>query len=173
MIGRATGMDSRALNDLEKAALLHDLGKLALPGTLLRKAGALDATEWDAIRSHPFVGAEMVRRIPPLRRLGDTVQSHHERLDGSGYPSGLQGGDLTTAVRILAIADSFDAMTSDRPYRPGLSTAEAIAELRRCAVVQLDGEFVQALAETLPTRSDGLLADVPEGFAVPEGESAG
>ena len=106
-------MHEREVSELEKAALLHDLGKLALPGALLRKQDRLSDDEWDSIREHPAVGAEMVGRIPPLRRLGDTVLRHHERLDGSGYPGRLTSQELSLAARILAIADSYDAMTSD------------------------------------------------------------
>jgi HD-GYP domain-containing protein (c-di-GMP phosphodiesterase class II) len=146
LIGRQAGLDSRSLDDLENAALLHDLGKLALPGPLLRKAGALNDDEWCAIREHPNLGADLVRRIPPLRPLADVVERHHERLDGSGYPLGLTGQGLSVAVRILAIADSFDAMTSDRPYRAGLSAEEALAELRQCSPSQLDPDLVEALA---------------------------
>jgi len=124
LLGQTHGLDARELSELEKAALLHDLGKLALPGSLLRKQDKLTDEEWDSIREHPAVGAEMIQRIPPLRPLGDTVLRHHERLDGSGYPGKLTGPELPLEARILAIADSYDAMTSDRPYRPGLDTGE-------------------------------------------------
>lgn len=150
VLGQACGLDDRELSELEQAALLHDLGKLALPGSLLRKQDKLTDEEWGFIREHPSVGADMVKRIPPLRKLGNAVLCHHERLDGSGYPGRLTGEDLPIAARILAIADSYDAMTSDRPYRPGLSTDAAIAELERCAPGQLDGALVAKFIFRIP-----------------------
>ena len=148
-------MESKEVGALENAALLHDLGKLALPGALLRKQGKLDEAEWEAIRQHPVVGAEMVRRIPPLRHLAGAVECHHERLDGSGYPHGSSGAGLAKATRIMAIADSYDAMTSDRPYRPGLDLEAAVCELRRCSGDKLDAELVEVLVASLP-RGQGL-----------------
>lgn len=149
LLGRALAFEPRELGDLEKAALLHDLGKLALPGELLRKVGRLEPHEWDEIRRHPSNGAEMISKIPPLRRLAEPVLCHHERLDGSGYPNGLRGAELSSFARILAIADSYDAMTSDRPYRRGFSRLEAATELRRCAGIQLDSAYVEAFIDTL------------------------
>jgi len=150
LIARESGMESKEIGALENAALLHDLGKLALPGSLLRKQGKLDEAEWDAIRQHPVVGAEMVRRIPPLRHLAGAVEYHHERLDGSGYPHGSSGSELAQTTRIMAIADSYDAMTSDRPYRPGLDLDAAVCELRRCSGDKLDADLVEVLVASLP-----------------------
>jgi HD-GYP domain-containing protein (c-di-GMP phosphodiesterase class II) len=172
LIGRAAGMDSRSLTDLEYAALLHDLGKIALPGPLLRKPGKLDDAEWSAIKGHPGVGASMVRRIPPLKKLADTVSRHHERLDGTGYPEGLSAGELAMSTRILAIADSFDAMTSNRPYRPGLTREAAIAELRRCSPHQLDADLVEVFVQQIWQKDLPVLAPSMESLASVEGEQA-
>lgn len=172
LIGRAAGMDSRSLADLEYAALLHDLGKIALPGPLLRKPGKLDDAEWSAIKGHPGVGASMVRRIPPLKKLADTVSRHHERLDGTGYPEGLSASELATSTRILAIADSFDAMTSNRPYRPGLTREAAIAELRRCSPHQLDADLVEVFVQQVWQKDLPVLAPSMESLASVEGEQA-
>ncbi len=159
LLGSAMALAPRELDDLEKAALLHDLGKLALPGELLRKAGRLDPHEWDDIRRHPTNGAEMIMKIPPLRRLAEPVLFHHERLDGSGYPNGISGPELSAFVRILAIADSYDAMTSNRPYRAGLSRQEAVGELRRCAGHELDPSYVEAFVEALLKQSGEMGVD--------------
>jgi hypothetical protein len=150
LIGQKVGLDSRSLSDLENAALLHDLGKLALPVAILRKSGTLDQAEWQAVKEHPLVGSRMVGMISPLKRLSSAVEGHHERLDGSGYPAGLAGDDVSQSARILAIADSYDAMTSDRPYRPGLSREAAISELYACSPQKLDGRLVSLFVDCLP-----------------------
>ncbi len=149
LLGRAIGLDRRALGELETAAILHDLGKLALSGALLRKVEKLDDKDWDVIRTHPTLGAAMVRKIPAVAALADPVERHHERLDGSGYPGGLRAEAISREARILAIADSFDAMTSDRPYRPGLSVDAAVSELRRCSEGELDRLLVKRFVEAL------------------------
>jgi putative nucleotidyltransferase with HDIG domain len=171
IIGEASGLDSRALYDLEHAALLHDVGKLALPGVLLRKTGQLTDDEWIAVKNHPTTGAQMVQRIPPLRRLAKAVEQHHERLDATGYPFGLDGDGLSAAARILAVADSFDAMTSDRPYRRGLSYEDAIAELIRCSPGQLDREVVRTFIDaSADMRSVDSISPSVDMTLVSEGE---
>jgi HD-GYP domain-containing protein (c-di-GMP phosphodiesterase class II) len=139
---------------------------------LLRKPGKLDDAEWSAIKGHPGVGASMVRRIPPLKKLADTVSRHHERLDGTGYPEGLSAGELAMSTRILAIADSFDAMTSNRPYRPGLTREAAIAELRRCSPHQLDADLVEVFVQQIWQKDLPVLAPSMESLASVEGEQA-
>jgi hypothetical protein len=172
-LGKQCGLDDRALADIETAALLHDLGKLTIGGDILRKEGRLTDEEWVLIRLHPEIGAAMVARIPHLRRLASTVASHHERLDGSGYPLGLSSDDVPLAARILAIADSYDAMTTDRPYRPGLSPEAALSELRACSPSMYDSGLVQQFCEaTHPerqiTREPGV---VPGTVYAPEGDA--
>lgn len=141
MLANALDMDDMQRREISHAALLHDVGKLAIPGDTLRKHGELTEDEWSLIRRHPEVGAGMIERIPALRKLSSTVAQHHERLDGSGYPVGLS--DMHLYARILAIADSFDAMTSDRPYRPGMTHSAAHSELRRCAGSHFDADLVE------------------------------
>ncbi|MCL2503326.1 MAG: HD-GYP domain-containing protein [Coriobacteriia bacterium] len=153
-LGLALGLESKALNDLEQIALLHDLGKLALPGELLRKKSQLNFNEWEAVRRHPETGATMLSKIPSLNRFIDPIRYHHERFDGSGYPSGSKSSELGLNVRILAIADSYDAMTSDRPYRPALSSTVAAEELRRCAGAQFDPALVELFINTLLSQGD-------------------
>lgn len=146
-LGAAMGLDPRALERLEYAALLHDLGKLAVPGAVLTKPGRLEPEEMDRIREHPARGAEMVKRIPHLRDLADTVAQHHERIDGEGYPLGLRGADMQLAARVLAVADCFDAMTTTRAYRRALDFDEALAELRGGSGTQFDAEVVRIFIE--------------------------
>lgn len=143
LLARSAGRDGGFVSRLENAALLHDLGKLALPGALLRKTQRLDDGDWEAIRSHPALGGRMVARIPAVSGLAPAVEAHHERLNGSGYPRGLLADRISLEARMLAIADSYDAMTSDRPYRPGLDKEQAVAELRRCAEAELDAGLVE------------------------------
>lgn len=146
-LGIAMGLDSRALERLEYAALLHDLGKLAVPAAVLSKPARLEPDEMERIRQHPAAGAEMVRRIPPLRDLAETVHQHHERINGTGYPLGIDGSEMSVAARILAVADCYDAMTTTRAYRPALSREQAIAELIDGSDHQFDAAIVQRFIE--------------------------
>lgn len=141
-LARAVGMSDREVSDVETAALLHDIGKLAIDGRILRKTARLDAEEWDLIRSHPERGAAMVSRVAHLRHLAEHIAKHHERLDGSGYPLALDGENIPLTARILAIADSYDAMTTDRPYRKGFTMAEALADLGQGSGVSYDDDLV-------------------------------
>ncbi len=128
---------------------LHDIGKVGIPESILCKAGLLTELEWVVMRSHPNQGARIVEPIPFMGEAVDIVRSHHERFDGGGYPRGLRGEKIPLAARIFAIADSFDAMTSDRPYRSALSTDEAVAEIVAGSGTQFDPQVVEALLERL------------------------
>lgn len=147
-LGQKLNLDARACERLEYAALLHDLGKLRLARGLLTKPGALSSEERAAIASHPVKGAEMVSRIPQLKDLASPVRQHHERVDGTGYPGEVGGGGILLEARILAVADSYDAMTTTRAYRPAMTHDLAVAELIAGAGTQFDadlvGEFIQA-----------------------------
>jgi len=154
-LGEAAGLDSRALERLEYAALLHDIGKLAVPSAVLTKPGTLDLDETQEIRRHPERGSEMIARIPPLRDLVNAVAQHHERVDGNGYPGRVRGLELSSVARILSVADSFDAMTSTRSYRSALDTDEAIAELIRGANTQFDEEIVRLFVQSCVRRPVG------------------
>ena len=126
---------------------LHDIGKVGIPERVLCKPGPLDAEEWEIMRSHPAIGARIVE---PIRFLGDAVEivrTHHEWFDGSGYPSGLAGERIPLAARIFSIADSFDAMTSDRPYREALPLERALGEIRDGAGTQFDPALVEVFLE--------------------------
>jgi cyclic di-GMP phosphodiesterase len=135
---------------------LHDIGKVGIPESILCKAGPLTELEWVVMRSHPNQGARIVEPIPFMGEAVDIVRAHHERFDGGGYPRGLRGEEIPLAARIFAIADSFDAMTSDRPYRSALSTEEAVAEIRAASRTQFDPHCVEAF-ETLAAEDAGFV----------------
>lgn len=154
----AMHLGDKDVKEVETMALLHDLGKLSIGGDVLRKQGALNEQEWETMKRHPEVGAAMVKRIPHLRELSQGVAAHHERLDGSGYPLGLAGPDICMSARILAIADSYDAMTTDRSYRKGLSHSEAIAELRVCSGKLYDPLLVELFINAMDSKMSNLSA---------------
>ena len=135
---------------------LHDIGKVGIPESILCKAGPLTELEWIVMRSHPNQGARIVEPIPFMGEAVEIVRTHHERFDGGGYPRGLRGEQIPLAARIFAIADSFDAMTSDRPYRSALSTEEAVAEIRAGSGTQFDPLCVEAF-EALAAEDDGFV----------------
>ncbi len=142
-LGKALGKDERTLQMLETSALLHDIGKISLASDLLTKRERLDDTEILLMREHPIKGADMVVRIPPLKSLGEPIRRHHEWFDGSGYPDGMTGPEMPLIARVLALADAYDAMTTDRPYRPAMSPSAAADELIRCAGVQFDPSLTE------------------------------
>jgi putative nucleotidyltransferase with HDIG domain len=142
-LARALGVGAEELRIIARGAFLHDIGKIATPDAILLKPGRLDAAEMAIMREHCQRGYEMVRKIPFLRDAAEIVFSHQERFDGSGYPRGLKGGEIPLGARIFAIADTLDAMTSDRPYRKGTSFANARAEIQRCSGTQFDPAIVE------------------------------
>jgi len=125
--------------------LLHDVGKLAIPDAVLLKPGALTDEEYELIKSHTTLGAQYIEKIPFLTPALAVVRSHHERWDGNGYPDGLAGLDIPLIARIFTVADSLDAMTTDRPYRAGRPLEAALEEFDRCTSTQFDPEMVRAL----------------------------
>jgi putative nucleotidyltransferase with HDIG domain len=135
---------------------LHDIGKVGIPESILCKTAPLTELEWVVMRSHPNQGARIVEPIPFMGEAVEIVRSHHERFDGTGYPQGLRGQDIPLAARIFAIADSFDAMTSDRPYRSAMTTEEAVAEILAGSGTQFDPMCVEAF-EALAADDDGFV----------------
>ncbi len=136
---------------------LHDIGKVGVPESVLRKPGPLTDDEWLVMREHPAIGAQIVEPIRFLEGAVEIVRSHHERWDGEGYPRGLQGTDIPLAARIFAIADSFDAMTSDRPYRAAMPLEQALDEVARGAGSQFDPDVASAFLELA---AEGGLASI-------------
>jgi diguanylate cyclase (GGDEF)-like protein len=144
-VGRRLKLTTAAAAELIRAAELHDIGKIAIPYTLLHKAGPLDAQEWEMMRRHPTIGANILASAPALGNVAEIVRHSHERFDGLGYPLGLAGIEIPLASRIVFACDSFDAMTSDRPYSPPMSVEGALYELQRCAGTQFDPDVVEAI----------------------------
>ena len=145
---------------LDVAAFLHDVGKLRVPTSVLQKAGPLSSEEWRVVREHPAHGRELVEGTL-IAEAGRFIEQHHERMDGSGYPRGLRGADIFTESYIIAAADVYDAMTTDRPYRAALPEEVAVAHLREGAGRQFPGEVVNALLAVIKNPK-GLTATPPE-----------
>jgi diguanylate cyclase (GGDEF)-like protein/putative nucleotidyltransferase with HDIG domain len=143
------GLSPDEISALSAAALLHDIGKVGISDKVLNKKGKLTKEDWDAIRAHPRLGANIISNIPRLAPSVNTILYHHERWDGTGYPEGLKGEEIPLEARILAIADSFEAMTSARPYRPALSIQEVIAELTQGAGLQFDPKLVEVFIDII------------------------
>ncbi len=143
------GLPEPQVEALHLAGLLHDLGKVGTPDAVLGKAGSLNSDEWEFIREHPMKGAEVLSHLVTYREVADIVQFHHERLDGSGYPLGVKESEIPELAKILAVADCYHAMTSDRPYRRAMSSFEALKVLRGSAGLSLDARYVETLARIL------------------------
>jgi diguanylate cyclase (GGDEF)-like protein len=148
------GVDEAVVSEVEQVALLHDLGKIAVPDSILRKRGPLTDEEQALMRQHPVVGAQIVSSTPELERLAPAIRAEHERWDGLGYPDGLAGDEIPLASRITFVCDAFHAMTSHRPYRRGMSREEARAEVARCAGTQFCPSAVEAFLEVIEAESD-------------------
>jgi putative nucleotidyltransferase with HDIG domain len=142
-LARGLGLAEPDLTDIRRGAMLHDVGKIGIPDAILRKPGKLDADEWAVMRRHPELGWAMLRGIPFLRTPAEIVLSHQERWDGAGYPRGLRGEAIAIGARIFAVADTLDAMTSDRPYRKALSYDRARQELINYSGAQFDPLVVE------------------------------
>jgi len=148
VLARRFTADPIQLQEIYWGALLHDIGKIGVSDTVLLKQGALDAAEWQEMRTHPEKGYRIVSQIPGMKEAAEIVLSHEERFDGSGYPRGLHGAQICLGARLFAVIDTLDAMTSDRSYRKALSFDQARAEIIRMSGTQFDPVAVQAfLAE--------------------------
>lgn len=143
-IGQEMQLPQERLNALELAAHIHDVGKIATPEYVLSKPGKLSDDEWVDILKHPSIGADFLAGIDELSEVASVVRHHHEHVDGSGYPDGLKGDAIPLLARILSVADAYDAMTSDRPYRPALSPDDAVRELLANTGTQFDPAVVDA-----------------------------
>ncbi len=148
----ALGMSAAEIQHVRLAAELHDIGKSAIPETILNKPSALTAEEWGFIRNHTLIGERIIRVAPSLAPVAGLVRASHERVDGGGYPDGLTGDAIPVGSRIVAICDAFDAMVSRRPYREPRTVNEALAELRRCAGTQFDPPIVETVCGLIAQR---------------------
>jgi len=144
MLAKELGMSGKEQKHIYLAGLLHDIGKLGIPDSYLFKACKLTEEEWQEIKKHPVFSYEILSTIPEMKNISVIALYHHERYDGKGYPEGLRGEAIPLGARLLAVVDSFDAMTSYRFYRPQMSFQMAIEELCRCAGTQFDPRFVEA-----------------------------
>jgi len=152
-VAGALGVDESYQRDIEVAALLHDIGKIGVPDAILNKPGKLDPDEWVYIKRHPEYAWAVLRLLPGFERISLLVLHHHERMDGKGYPAGLRGEEIPLGSRIVCLMDSFDAMISDRCYRPGLPLDEVVRRVRACTGTQFDPEIVRLF---LPLAMQGL-----------------
>jgi len=142
-LAEAIGLSPDEVSKVSTAALLHDIGKIGIPDNVLNKKKKLNGENWEVIKTHPRLGANIIGNIPHLVPCVSSILHHHERWDGGGYPEGLKGEEIPIGARILAVADSFEAMTSARPYRPALSREEVVKELRQGAGIQFDPYLVE------------------------------
>ena len=171
ILARQIGMGAERVEAIRYAGMLHDVGKLGVPTKVLQKTGPLTEEELAAIQLHPMRGLEIVRQIGFLTEALDGIMHHHERMDGKGYPMGLAGDEIPEFARVIAVADAFDSMTSNRSYRGARSVEEAVAELRKCSGMQFDPVLVDAFIAALSqehweseTEGQSPPAALPDGF---------
>lgn len=157
-LGRAIGLATDELSALRRGGLLHDVGKVGIPDALLLKQGRLTTEEYEIVKQHTVIGERLCAGLRSLAAVRPIIRQHHERLDGTGYPDGLKGGQVSLLAQIIGVVDAFDAMTTDRPYRTSLGTARAIDELRRDAA---RGAMDHVLVETFVALAPVLLAAPP------------
>jgi putative nucleotidyltransferase with HDIG domain len=149
-VGRRLRLDAERMRNLEFGALLHDVGKIAVPKSIINKPAELTREEFEIVKRHTVEGQRMLDRVGGfMRDVGIVVRHHHERWDGAGYPDGLSGADIPLEARIVACCDTLNAMTTDRPYRRALPLHVAVEELRRCAGSQFDPEIVEAVLDVI------------------------
>jgi putative two-component system response regulator len=167
VFGDWLGLEAEDVLALRRGGVLHDIGKLAIPDAILMKPGPLDGTEWEIMKMHPEMGAELIGPLMSMRRTLPVIRNHHERWDGSGYPDGLHGKDIPKLARIFQVTDVFDALSSRRSYKPSLPREAVVDQLRlESARGLLDPDVVEEVL--------GLLAAAPTKFlpaaAAPQSE---
>jgi HD-GYP domain-containing protein (c-di-GMP phosphodiesterase class II) len=164
-VGRELDLPESALEDLRYGGIFHDVGKIAVPDALINKPGPLTEEEWEVVKQHPAMGAEILAPVPFLYGVRTIVRHAHEHWDGGGYPEGLKGAQIPLGARIVLAVDAYHAMTSNRPYRRAMSHEEACKELIDNAGTQFDPEVIDALLKVLERRD--------EPAATPPGGGAG
>ena len=160
MIGKQLGLTDADLEVLKQGALFHDVGKIGIPDAILQKPGKLTDEEYDDIKNHPSIGAKILAPAKIFADLIPMVLNHHERYDGKGYPVGLAGEDIPLMARIVCVADSFDAMTSDRSYRPRFTVIAALEEIERCKGAQFDPLVVDAFMIALRENKQQIVEEI-------------
>lgn len=160
-LAKALKLPEKKIEDIKTAALLHDIGKIGIDDSILRKPSTLTEIEYKEIQKHPIIGAEILKDIGFLKEISEIIKYHHERYDGTGYPEGKKGDEIPIESSILAIADVFDAMTSDRPYRNALTVKQALEEIKSNAGTQFNPEIANAFVKIINDEIDrGVLLDV-------------
>jgi len=149
LAGSSLSLSPEEIETLEYASILHDVGKIAIDSWILNKPESLNKLEWDVIREHPSIGANLLKGIPFLENASELVLYHHERYDGKGYPDGLKGENIPIGARLIAVADAFDTMTTDRAYRSALTVDYSINELHKCSGTQFCPVAVKAFVSGL------------------------
>src|SRR6202140_973569 len=161
-IARAMGLSKDQIDVIARGAFLHDIGKMAIPDAILRKPGKLDPDEVTIMREHCYHGYQILKKIPFLKEAAEIVYSHQEHYDGSGYPRGLRGEQIPLGARIFAVADTLDAITSDRPYRKATSFGAARMEIKRCAGTQFDPKVVEVYLSLPDQLWEDLRAEITQ-----------
>jgi putative nucleotidyltransferase with HDIG domain len=149
LIAEQMGMNEAEIEEIRLGGVLHDIGKVAIPENILNKNGPLNPDEWDTMKSHVTFGAKILDPLAPLARVREMVLHHHEYFDGSGYPDSLAGEQIPLGARIIAVADAFDTITSDRTYKKARAAEDALNELERCANAQFDGSIVELFVRAM------------------------
>jgi putative nucleotidyltransferase with HDIG domain len=165
MIAQALGMSQPEIEEIRLAGLLHDIGKVGIPETILNKSGPLDASEWETMKTHTDLGAKILEPLEAMNHIRLMVRHHHEFYDGTGYPERLEGEQIPHGARVIAIADAYDTITSERTYKKARTPEDAFGELERCAANQFDPELVRIFIETMrsaPRPVVEVIAGVPD-----------
>jgi diguanylate cyclase (GGDEF)-like protein/putative nucleotidyltransferase with HDIG domain len=149
MIAQELGLPQEQVEEIRLAALLHDIGKVGIPEIILNKSGPLDASEWETMKTHTDLGAKILEPLQAMNGIGKMVRHHHEFYDGTGYPDRLEGENIPHGARVIAIADAYDTITSERTYKKARTPEDAFAELERCAANQFDPAIVRVFVETM------------------------
>jgi HD-GYP domain-containing protein (c-di-GMP phosphodiesterase class II) len=165
-VARELGVGQECLRDIEVAALLHDIGKMGIPDSVLKSPNKLTDDEWTLMQKHPEYGWAIVRLFPEFERASLFVLHHHERVDGKGYPARLSGAEIPIGARIVCVIDAFDAMTSNRSYRQGLAFEEAIRRLEESSGAQFDPAVVECFVRIASEERGAVFAATGTGVAV-------
>jgi putative nucleotidyltransferase with HDIG domain len=165
-IAKVLGLSQELLDDLQRAALLHDIGKIGIPQSIIDKPGKLTAEEYDVIKSHPSIGADILSPIRAYASIIPIVEEHHERYDGKGYPFGKSGEQIHLSARIMALADTFDAMVSDRPYRAGRDLEQVIRIIRAQGGRQFDPLVVDAFNQMVCCQKGVVLPELLDPLSI-------